>query len=155
MLERHPDVAGARHLLRTASRFALTRAARRSARAPSGLYVAAQGRKNVRDGRKQRVRRCIGAWSRVVRALDGCGLRSHCVRQCSRAGQARLRPRLRVRDARHHGQQAIPIVPVLLNAYFPPNQPFPKRCFAFGKALRKAIAEAAPGKRVASSRRAA
>jgi hypothetical protein len=43
----------------------------------------------------------------------------------------------------------IPIVPILLNAYFPPNQPTPKRCFEFGEALRKAIGETAPGKRVA------
>ena len=47
------------------------------------------------------------------------------------------------------GNKPIPIVPILLNAYFPPNQPLPKRCYAFGKALRKAIDEAAPGKRVA------
>jgi hypothetical protein len=43
----------------------------------------------------------------------------------------------------------IPIVPILLNAYFPPNQPTPKRCFEFGQALRKAIDEATPGMRVA------
>lgn len=47
------------------------------------------------------------------------------------------------------GTKPIPIVPILLNAYFPPNQPLPKRCYAFGKALRKAIDEAAPGKRIA------
>lgn len=47
------------------------------------------------------------------------------------------------------GDRVIPIVPVLLNAYFPPNQPVPKRCFAFGQALRRAIAAAAPGMRVA------
>ena len=47
------------------------------------------------------------------------------------------------------GGQKIPIIPILLNAYFPPNQPTPKRCYAFGKALRKAIDEAAPGLRVA------
>ena len=47
------------------------------------------------------------------------------------------------------GERKIPIVPVLLNAYFPPNQPTPKRCYDFGVALRKAIDEAAPGMRVA------
>jgi hypothetical protein len=46
------------------------------------------------------------------------------------------------------GERKIPIVPILLNAYFPPNQPSPKRCYEFGQALRKAIDEAAPGKRV-------
>lgn len=47
------------------------------------------------------------------------------------------------------GDRPIPIVPIFVNAYFPPNQPSPKRCVAFGKALRQAIAEAAPGLRVA------
>jgi hypothetical protein len=38
----------------------------------------------------------------------------------------------------------IPIVPVFINCYFPPNQPSPKRCYAFGQALRRAI-ESWPG----------
>jgi hypothetical protein len=46
------------------------------------------------------------------------------------------------------GEKKIPIVPVLLNAYFPPNQVPPKRCYAFGQALRQAIDAAWPGKRV-------
>ncbi len=33
----------------------------------------------------------------------------------------------------------IPIVPVTLNTFFPPNQPTPKRCYALGKALKGAI----------------
>ena len=33
----------------------------------------------------------------------------------------------------------VPIVPVLLNTYFPPSQPRPARCYAFGQALRKAV----------------
>jgi 3-O-methylgallate 3,4-dioxygenase len=32
-----------------------------------------------------------------------------------------------------------PIVPVLINTFVPPNQPTPARCYAFGKALRRAI----------------
>src|SRR5579883_2940214 len=39
---------------------------------------------------------------------------------------------------------AVPIVPVFLNAYYPPNQPSPARCLALGEALRRAI-EAFPG----------
>ena len=35
---------------------------------------------------------------------------------------------------------AVPIVPVFLNAYYPPNQPTPARCFALGEALAQAIA---------------
>ena len=37
-----------------------------------------------------------------------------------------------------HG--AVPIVPVFLNAYFPPNQPTPARCFALGEAIAGAVA---------------
>ncbi|MBO0714734.1 MAG: hypothetical protein J2O39_06005 [Acidimicrobiales bacterium] len=33
-----------------------------------------------------------------------------------------------------------PIVPVLLNTYFPPNVPSPGRCFALGAAIRRALA---------------
>jgi hypothetical protein len=38
----------------------------------------------------------------------------------------------------------VPIVPVFLNAYYPPNQPLPARCIALGEALRRAV-EAYPG----------
>jgi hypothetical protein len=34
---------------------------------------------------------------------------------------------------------AVPIVPVFLNAYYPPNQPSPARCLALGAAVRHAI----------------
>lgn len=37
------------------------------------------------------------------------------------------------------GGRAIPLVPVYVNSYYPPNQPSPKRCFEFGRALRRAI----------------
>jgi 3-O-methylgallate 3,4-dioxygenase len=33
----------------------------------------------------------------------------------------------------------IPMVPVTLNTYYPPNQPTPARCLAFGKTLKRAI----------------
>ncbi len=39
--------------------------------------------------------------------------------------------------------KVIPIVPVALNTYFPPNQPRPRRCHALGKAIRKAVQSAA------------
>jgi 3-O-methylgallate 3,4-dioxygenase len=38
----------------------------------------------------------------------------------------------------------VPIIPLLLNTYYPPNQPTPSRCWELGRALRAAI-EAAPG----------
>ena len=31
----------------------------------------------------------------------------------------------------------VPIVPVALNTYFPPNQPRPKRCYELGQAIRR------------------
>jgi hypothetical protein len=36
-------------------------------------------------------------------------------------------------------QNPVPIVPVFLNAYYPPNQPSPARCLALGEAIRRAI----------------
>lgn len=34
----------------------------------------------------------------------------------------------------------IPVVPILLNTYFPPNQPTAKRCYQFGQSIGRAIA---------------
>lgn len=42
----------------------------------------------------------------------------------------------------------VPIVPVALNTYFPPNQPRPKRCYELGKAIRKAVQNSRGGVRV-------
>ncbi|HET9714622.1 MAG TPA: extradiol ring-cleavage dioxygenase [Pseudolabrys sp.] len=36
-------------------------------------------------------------------------------------------------------KRVIPIVPVALNTYFPPNQPRPRRCYELGRAIRKAV----------------
>ena len=33
----------------------------------------------------------------------------------------------------------VPVVPVLLNTFYPPNQPTPKRCYEFGKSMGRAI----------------
>lgn len=38
----------------------------------------------------------------------------------------------------------LPVVPVLLNTYYPPNQPTPGRCWKLGQAIRRAV-EAFPG----------
>ena len=37
------------------------------------------------------------------------------------------------------GEQPIPLVPICVNTYFPPNQPTPSRCFDLGLALHQAI----------------
>ena len=39
----------------------------------------------------------------------------------------------------------LPVVPVFLNTYYPPNQPTPRRCYRLGQAIRRAV-EAYPGK---------
>ena len=38
----------------------------------------------------------------------------------------------------------VAVVPVFLNTYYPPNQPTPRRCYALGRAIRRAV-EAFPG----------
>ena len=40
--------------------------------------------------------------------------------------------------------QSLPVVPVLINTYFPPNQPTPRRCYKLGQAIREAV-ESYPG----------
>jgi Catalytic LigB subunit of aromatic ring-opening dioxygenase len=40
--------------------------------------------------------------------------------------------------------QALPMVPVFINTYFPPNQPTPRRCYKLGQAIREAV-ESYPG----------
>jgi 3-O-methylgallate 3,4-dioxygenase len=38
-------------------------------------------------------------------------------------------------------RQGLPVIPVILNTFDPPNQPTPRRCVALGNALRELIAE--------------
>jgi hypothetical protein len=45
--------------------------------------------------------------------------------------------------------RSVPFVPVMLNTYYPPNQPTPARCYDFGRALRTAIERCADDLRVA------
>jgi 3-O-methylgallate 3,4-dioxygenase len=40
--------------------------------------------------------------------------------------------------------KVVPVVPIALNTYFPPNQPRPRRCYDLGRALAAAV-RAAPG----------
>jgi hypothetical protein len=35
--------------------------------------------------------------------------------------------------------RAVPLIPILVNTYYPPNQPTSKRCFEFGRAVARAI----------------
>lgn len=37
------------------------------------------------------------------------------------------------------GERIVPIVPFVVNTYYPPNQPRPKRCFALGRAIAQAV----------------
>jgi hypothetical protein len=43
----------------------------------------------------------------------------------------------------------LPMIPVMVNTYYPPNQPTPKRCYTFGQAIRRAIESWDSDKRVA------
>ena len=45
--------------------------------------------------------------------------------------------------------RSIPVLPILLNTYYPPNVPSAARCFEIGQALRGAIEDAPSGLRVA------
>ena len=47
------------------------------------------------------------------------------------------------------GDLTVPIVPVMLNTYFPPNQPSRARCFALGQGLATAVRAWPEGLRVA------
>jgi Catalytic LigB subunit of aromatic ring-opening dioxygenase len=40
--------------------------------------------------------------------------------------------------------ETLPVVPILINTYFPPNQPTPRRCYKLGRAIREAV-ESYPG----------
>ncbi len=46
-------------------------------------------------------------------------------------------------------EKPIPVIPVLLNTYYPPNVPTAARCYAIGQALREAIEESPSKLRVA------
>jgi 3-O-methylgallate 3,4-dioxygenase len=35
--------------------------------------------------------------------------------------------------------ETLPVVPVFINTYFPPNQPTPRRCYRLGQAIREAV----------------
>ncbi|MBV8779061.1 MAG: extradiol ring-cleavage dioxygenase [Alphaproteobacteria bacterium] len=41
-------------------------------------------------------------------------------------------------------QEVVPVVPVSINTYYPPNQPTPQRCYRLGQAIRAAV-ESLPG----------
>jgi hypothetical protein len=36
--------------------------------------------------------------------------------------------------------RVLPLVPVLVNTFYPPNQPLPRRCYEFGRSLARAVA---------------
>lgn len=46
------------------------------------------------------------------------------------------------------GGREIPVVPVLLNTYYPPNQPTARRCYELGRALGRAVENSGTGHRV-------
>nr|MDQ2735460.1 extradiol ring-cleavage dioxygenase [Pseudomonadota bacterium] len=46
------------------------------------------------------------------------------------------------------GGAELPVLPIFLNTYFPPNQPTPRRCHRLGRALRDAVRSFPENKRV-------
>ena len=46
------------------------------------------------------------------------------------------------------GERSVPVVPVLLNTYYAPNQPTAARCYQLGKALGRAVERSATGHQV-------
>jgi 3-O-methylgallate 3,4-dioxygenase len=46
------------------------------------------------------------------------------------------------------GARVVPIVPLVVNTYYPPNQPRPRRCFQLGRALAQAVSRFDANQRV-------
>jgi 3-O-methylgallate 3,4-dioxygenase len=45
-------------------------------------------------------------------------------------------------------KDVVPIVPICINTYYPPNQPTPRRCYKLGQAIRQAVESYPKDKRV-------
>ena len=77
--------------------------------------------------------------------LAGHLLRFLCDAGFDLARCARLRPDVGLGHAfvnpyrRYLPDRTLPLVPLMVNTYFPPNQPTPPRCYALGNALRRGI----------------
>jgi hypothetical protein len=65
---------------------------------------------------------------------------SKCMRKSEGEGHGMAYVHRRLMDE----TKPIPIVPVFLNTYFPPNQPRPRRCYELGQAIARAV-ETYPG----------
>lgn len=71
---------------------------------------------------------------------------AHLTRQSAGRGIGHAFTFIRIRLMR---ERLIPMVPIFVNCFYPPNQPTPARCYAFGKALGRAIEAWEVPKRVA------
>ena len=92
-----------------------------------------------------------GGWAETAPEYEaGQGLADHLIRtlvdaEFDIARCNKLRPEIGVGHAFSFLYRRIlpggklPMVPVMVNTYYPPNQPAPKRCYAFGQAVRKAV----------------
>jgi Catalytic LigB subunit of aromatic ring-opening dioxygenase len=98
--------------------------------------------------------RAAAMWAKHAQVKEGypvvAPLGRHVVEHMMRAGfdVAQIREQPEGRSIGHAftfvrlrlmGERIIPVVPVMLNTYFPPNQPTAGRCYGFGQALRQAI----------------
>ena len=92
-----------------------------------------------------------GGWAETAPEYEaGQGLADHLIRalvdaEFDIARCNKLRPEIGVGHAFSFLYRRIlpggklPMVPVMVNTYYPPNQPTPKRCYALGQAVRKAV----------------
>ena len=102
-----------------------------------------------------------GGWAETAPEYEaGQGLADHLIRtlvdaEFDIARCNKLRPEIGVGHAFSFLYRRIlpggklPMVPVMVNTYYPPNQPAPKRCYAFGQAVRKAVESWDSNQRVA------
>ncbi|CAN0451928.1 unnamed protein product, partial [Phaeothamnion confervicola] len=64
--------------------------------------------------------------------------------KCLRAGEGEGHAVAYIHRHAMDSSNPVPVVPIFLNTYFPPSQPRPRRCYALGQAVRKAV-ESFPG----------
>lgn len=82
-----------------------------------------------------------GLATHIVRSAMGDGFDiTSCAQQPSDAGAPRRLGHSFGFIYRRVLRQRPPLIPVMVNTYYPPNQPSPRRCFEFGRALGRAIA---------------
>ena len=100
------------------------------------FWRKARSQYHVKPTRRANIR-SMPSWPAPHRQADRARLRHQPGQEAVQG--ARRGSRLRLRAPAHDEREVVPIVPVALNTYFPPNQPRPRRCYELGQAIRKAV----------------